>query len=246
MILTLLLSGDVQNSIEPSPLWSITILYFLQVIAVIWLAIFAIRKLRTFEKRFFLTGMDHHLERTKRTFSKWKFCSMCAPDRLEDWLSQMAASGSRLVHVGQQAMRFTFQKDAPKMVSFVFDFQWKASPTYFDIHKSVGWKLLFTTPYPWMRYSLWMKEYREGEEKPQLVYDPMEEKARVRKLFWGNMVSFSFPIAIALLVLFTIVPSFHAEGWDWSQHFLIGALLFSLIMPISHISRTIAYRLRKG
>ena len=80
---------------------------------------------------------------------------MYAPDILENWLSKMAAEGNHLVRIGRSGLRFVFEKGTPKRVSYVFDYQLKASPSYFDVHKSAGWQLKYTSPYSFTKYSLW-------------------------------------------------------------------------------------------
>ena len=92
----------------------------------------------------------------------------------------MAAEGNHLVRV--RGARFTFRKGEPKQVSYVYDFQLKTSLHYYDIHKSEGWQLKFSSPSSVARSSIWMKEYEEGEVKPEFTYDLVEKKAHVRKV----------------------------------------------------------------
>ena len=110
MLLVYLISGEAIDFV-PSPLWTITILYFMQVIGVIWLAIHATRKLRSFENKFFDSAIDKE-KQVGETFSKWKFKWPSAPDLLENWLSDMASEGNHLVRI--QGARFTFQKGEPR------------------------------------------------------------------------------------------------------------------------------------
>ena len=167
------ISGEAIDFV-PSPLWTITIVYFMQVIGVIWLALHATRKLRSFERKFFDSAIDTTENLVGKTFSKWKFSWSSAPDLLEDWLTEMAAEGNHLVRI--QGARFIFQKGKPKQVSYVYDFQLKTSLHYHDIHKSEGWQLKFSSPYSFAKSSLWMKEYEAGEVKPEFTYDLVKRK----------------------------------------------------------------------
>lgn len=243
VFMVLFISGDIKNSIEPSPFWSITIIYFLQVIVVIGIAIYASRKLRKFERKFFHMDIDQTVL-TGKTFSKWKVGWMDTPDTIENWLSEMAADGNHLVEMSNQIGRFIFQKGAPKQVSYVYDYQWKVSPTYFDVHKSAGWRLKFSTPFSFMRHSLWMKEYESGEEKPRFTYDQVEENVRVRKLLWGNLASNVIPIVFVLYFLTIIIPTYQANGWSLFERVLVTAVILSSLVPISRIVRIFIYSLR--
>lgn len=241
LLLTILFQGFEEANIVPSPFWILTILYFIQVIGVICLAIYATRKLRMFERKFFNTEVDES-ERVGETFAKWKPNWMAAPDLLENWLSDMSAEGNHLIRVS--GPRFTFEKGLPKRVSYVYDYQLRTSPNYYDIHKIAGWQLKSTSPYSFTKYSLWMKEYDESEKKPQFTYDAIEKDVQVRKVLLASIMQPVFQVIVSLFVL-RLNFSIHKElGWTPFQLFLVSALIISFIIPLFSVIQTIKYALR--
>ena len=232
MLLVFLISGETIDFV-PSPFWIITILYFIQVVGVIWLTIHATRKLRAFEHKFFASAVDVE-KPVGETFGKWKFSWPNAPDLLENWLADMAAEGNHLVRI--QGARFTFQKGVPKQVSYVYDFQLKTSLHYFDIHKSSGWQLIFSSPYSFMKSSLWMKEYEAGEVKPEFTYDLVEKKAHVRKVLMMSGGSFLFSLFLTLFMFWV-----NSNAWNLFNKILMVALSMSLAIPISGMIRSYKY-----
>lgn len=238
MPLTLLLAFISGEAIDfvPSPLWTITIIYFMQVIGVIWLALHATRKLRSFERKYFDTAIDTE-KLVGKTFSKWKFSWQSAPDLLENWLAEMAAEGNHLVRI--RGARFTFQKGEPKQVSYVYDFQLKTSLHYFDIHKSSGWQLVFSSPYSVGKSSFWMKAYEVGEVKPELTYDLLEKKVHVRKVLMMSGGSFLFSVLMTLYVFWI-----NTNVWSLFGKIIMVALIMSLAIPISGMIRSYMYAKR--
>lgn len=224
-----------------NPLWILTFTYFLQVIVVIWLAIHSTRKLRAFERKYFDTAVDD-VDVVGETFGKWRPNWFYSPDLIEKWLSDMAAKGNHFVDLF--GTRFRFERGAPKRVAYVHDFQLKAGSNYYDIHKSAGWQLKYTTPYSFIKHALWMKEYDVGEEKPQLTYDVAEKKAKVRKVLLMNM-----GIAILFVMFYgfifkTSFSSYQNIGWSPPGIYFMGIFVMAFSMPITILIQTIRYYLR--
>lgn len=240
MLAILFSSAEVTDG--GNPLWLLTFTYFIQVIVVIWIAIYSIRKLRAFERKYFDTAIDEEVV-VGETFGKWKPGWFYAPDLIEKWLSDMAAKGNHFVDIF--GTRIRFEKGAPKRVAYVHDVQLKAGPNYYDIHKSAGWQLKYTTPYSFMKHALWMKEYDVGEEKPQFTYDVAEKKVRVRKVLLVNMGIAIFFVMIYGFILKTNF-SIHQDivGWDAFGIFLVSAIILSFAIPVSILIQTVSYFLR--
>ena len=216
---------------------------FVQSFVLIFLAVYARRKLRAFERKYFSSSIDKKTP-VGETFTKWKFGWMYAPDLLEDWLSEMAAEGNHLVRVGWPGARFIFEEATPKCASFIYDFQLKSSPNYYDIHKSAGWQLKFTSPYSISKSSLWMKEYADDEEKPRMTYDLEEKKKHVRKVLLSSIGTTVFTIAIAIFVLRSNVLMYETDGWSLFGKVLVWAILISFISPLILSIRSLKYAIR--
>lgn len=231
-------------TVMPSPLWTLTFLYFIQVIAVIILTVNMTGKLKSFERKYISTEVDE-VYPTGITFSKRKFVWTVAPDLLENWLANMAAEGNHLV--GKKGAKYVFEKGEPKHISYVYDYQLKATPSYYDIHKSAGWQLKSTVPQSFMKSSIWMMEYDVGEKKPGFTYDRKERKEQVRKVLFANLGSTILSLALTLFILWVGLGISRQDGLFFVNKVIFGLLAVSLLIPLSSIVRLIkyAYRMRK-
>lgn len=212
-----------------------------QSVALILLAVYATRKLRAFERKYFSSTVDVE-KPVGRTFGKWKFGWLNAPDLLENWLSDMAAEGNHLVRV--QGRRFIFEVGEPKHASYVYDYQLKASSNYFDIHKSAGWELKFTSPYSIIKFSLWMKEYDAQDKKPRFTYDAVEKEIRVRKVVLASGGEIIFSLLLLTFALWINLSIYLEEGWTIFGRVIVGAIIISYLIPFFSIIRALKYAIR--
>ncbi len=226
------------GEIVRSPLWTITALFALQGIATIVLAIYIQRKLRSFEIEHFEAKPDTDLRKGEK-FVKLRVGWMYAPDLLEKWLSEMAAEGNHLVRVTGSGTRFHFVEGKTENVSYMYDFQPKAAPSYYAIHKSAGWRLKFKSSFTIMNYSLWAKPYEVGEQVPRLTYDKTEQKGQVRRIVTMNSLMVSYSIA---LLTFALWMNFNID-FDRSpfHKILLAFLVASSITPLYLLSRVFLY-----
>ena len=243
ILITLFMVIKGAATVEPSPFWSVTVVFFLQILIVMGLAIFINQKIKGFEKKFFGGAVDVK-ESVGDTFTKWKFGWMYAPDILESWLAEMAAEGNHLVRVGQPGLRFVFEKGTPKRVSYVFDYQLKTAPSYFDVHKSAGWQLKYTSPYSFTKYSLWAQPYDEGADYPRFTYDSKEKKAQVRKVVLSAVTFFVYLIVLTLFTLSANYSMYQGNGWTLYGRTLVGLLVVVFVFHISNMVRTLKYAIR--
>lgn len=243
-MLTIIFSPDDANVVA-SPYWSLTFLYFIQVIGVIIFTIYMSRNLLAFERKFFKTSVSANEKKAAgETFTKWRFAWMYAPDLLENWLSKMAAEGNNLVCISKVWPAFTFEKGTPKLVSYVQDFQWKTDPEYVEIHKSADWKLRFASKSWLFKYSIWEKEYALGDMKPRFTYDSTEKKAQVRKVVIASSILVSYLLGILFMALwmqFKVDPPFDQ---NILHQILIVFLIISSLSPLFILTRTFLYALR--
>ncbi len=243
MLISLIMILRGIGTVEPSPFWSVTVVFFLQILIVMGLAIFINKKLRGFEKKFFGGSMDVK-ESSGDTFTKWRFGWIYAPDILENWLSEMSAEGNHLVRIGKPSFRFIFEKGEPKCVSYVFDYQLKTSPSYFDVHKSVGWQLKYTSPSSFAKYSLWAQSYDEGSEIPRFTYDSAEKKVQVRKVVLSATGLFLYFFVIAFFFIRMNYSMYQEDSWNLFNKMIFVAFIISLSSPIVIMTRTLKYAFR--
>lgn len=241
MILMLILSGSGSAEFESSPYWSITILYFLQVITVLILTVIMSRKLRKFERKYYDMEVDIP-KSVGETFAKWKPNWMMRPDLTEKWLEKMAREGNHLVQV--QATRFLFEKGKPKPVAYALDFQWKAAPAYAEIHKSAGWKFIYKTAQSFLKTSIWAKEYKASEQKPQLTYDTEERKAQKKKVVVAQGGSSLFILFMMGFLLWNTSNISYRTGLGTFEYVIILLLVLAIILWFSNLMKIISYALR--
>lgn len=240
-LLIIILSASGSADFESSPYWGITILYFLQVIGVLILTVIMSSKLRKFELKYYDMEVDIP-KSVGETFAKWKPNWMMRPDLTEKWLEKMAEDGNHLVQV--QATRFVFEKRQPKQVAYALDFQWKAAPTYAEIHKSAGWKFIYKTAQTFLKTSIWAKEYTKNEQKPQLTYDRDERKAQKKKVILAQGGSSLFILLMMGFLLWNTSNISYQTGLGTFEYVVIFLLVFAMILWFSNLMKIISYALK--
>lgn len=235
-------SGEsIEFTVESSPLWSLTLLYFLQVIGVMIVAVTMTRKLRAFERHYYDMETDAEVF-VGKTFAKWKPNWMVTPDITEKWLEDMALKGNHLVKV--QATRFLFEKGRAKRIAYALDFQWKASPAYAEIHKSAGWKFMYTTSHSFCKTAIWAKEYTLNDEKPRLTYDLDERKGQKKKVFISQGGFMLLMLLFLGYILRNLLSVSQYIDWTPYRYFLVIALIAIIIIYLYNFIRMTRYALK--
>lgn len=103
---------------------------------------------------------------------KKKFSWMYSPDKLEQWLEEMKSRGYCLHSVGKRGRSFYFIKAGGQKKKYCVDYQLMANIPYYTNHVRAGWKPLFTTYGSFGKWTIWAKEYGQGQE-PQLRKDSL-------------------------------------------------------------------------
>jgi len=158
---------------------------------------------------------------------KWKLGWQYSPDKLEQWLENMELQGYHLYRISGLGLRFWFSRGIPRRVKYCVDFQLSPSPGYFHIHRETGWKLLFTSR-GFDRWSIWSKEYPEGEKPPRLYSDGAHLLKHARRIAVTHTLLFA-----PLLVLFAINLNLNLHGLPdrgTDGLFLFNTILFCLVL----------------
>lgn len=242
ILLQFLFPGDTNMNIVTSPLWVLTGLYFLQVIGVIILTIHMTRKLRTFERKHYDLEFDIK-QPIGKTFSKWSPNWTDKPDIIEQWLEEMALNGQHLVKV--QGIRFVFEKGAPKRTAYSIDFQWQTSPSYIEVHKNVGWSLLYATSKSFFKTAIWAKPYEEGETKPQLSYDTDGISARNKKVLIAQASSHLIVLLFAIFAMWIYLDSLTGMTWAFHNRLLLGGIVVAISIQIYRLTRTVLFSFKR-
>ncbi len=224
-------------TVVPSPLWSLTALYWLLNIFIIYCFI-----------KLIIT--NRHLLKSNATISggvvetptpggnliaKWKPGWQYAPDKLEQWLEQMELKGFNLYRVGLAGVRFIFARGSSRRVKYCIDYQNTSDQGYFDIHREAGWKPVYTTSLGGLtRWTIWSQECKEGEEPPQMYSDRGHLLKHARRIAVTNTCLLIPMIALYLWNLNLMVERLHqspADNHDWFSLtvFAVGILVFGIL-----------------
>jgi len=150
----------------------------------------------------------------KRVFKVWFAWN---PEKIEQYLEDMALKGWRVERVSCSQMYFRFIRNSSRKVSVCVDYRVKPSHEYLSLLDDDGWELINQRA-GWM---LWCKPYTD--EKPQLFTDYQSLIDRNQKIV--------FFITLSLASQFPMILS-NAIGEAASRyfpHFAVGRIiLFSL------------------
>ncbi|MFD1019605.1 DUF2812 domain-containing protein [Thalassobacillus hwangdonensis] len=205
-----LLSGeDLSISVVGSPMWLITI----TVGIFLWTTIpYGAVKLYRANKRMVKIDAPEHTseyfirkkrtakryDRTKPTVTKYKFAWQYAPDRLEEWLGEMAQKGYQLVRVRMGGVRYQFVQDSEEKITYAVDYHGAQRQGYFDLHQEAGWALIYTSASMFNRWCIWAKSYEE--EAPEFFSDQVSKLKHARKVTLTQVSVFA-PLSLAYMGL---------------------------------------------
>ncbi|ETI67089.1 DUF2812 domain-containing protein [Neobacillus vireti] len=210
-------ASDSQVEVVESPYWIFTYLYFGAVIAILVLALYSVIKIHTTNKNLIKEnsrddlhfGMqpegtlskaeEKQLKCSGKLIAKRKLGWMYAPDKLEQWLEEMEEQGYNLYRVSKTGTVFHFFIGRPRKVCYCADYQNIADESYFDIHREAGWKSVFKSFGSLQKWSIWVREYSEGKERPQIYSDKSNQLKHARKIAIAYSCLF-LPLIIAHLL----------------------------------------------
>jgi hypothetical protein len=153
---------------------------------------------------------EKQLQRSGQLIVKRKFGWMYAPDKLEKWLEAMEEHGLNLYRVGKTGTVFYFTMGSPRKVSYCADYQNIADEGSFDIHRDAGWKIAFISTSSIQKWTLWSREYSEGEERPQIYSDKSHQLKHARRIAITYSCMF---LPLAIFYILNIGANIH-----WISH----------------------------
>jgi uncharacterized membrane protein len=193
------------------------------------------------------TIIDYKLERKLRkhgqVIKKIKLGFIYSPDRTEKWLEGMEKKGYNLYRVSGTGNSYYFMKGKPKNVKYSLDFQTTVNDSYFEIHKSNGWEMMFTNFSSFAKHTLWEKEY--SAEKPALYSDTSNIIRHARKQCMVYCILFT-PIFIMYVLIMGSNISMYLKGKQVTSQKLIMLIVFFLfIVELGYfIMKSLGYYLR--
>lgn len=137
-------------------------------------------------------------KRSGKLIVKRKLGWMFAPDKLEIWLEKMEEEGYNLYRVSKLGTAFTFLVGSPRKISYCLDYQNIAKENVFHFHQESGWENIFANNSSLQKWTIWSKEYHEGEEKPRLYSD------KETRLMHAKKIAITYTVIFLPLVLMYI------------------------------------------
>ncbi|RXZ81761.1 DUF2812 domain-containing protein [Paenibacillaceae bacterium] len=194
------LRGETMNVVD-SPMWVLTDI-LLSIAIVLWmLALYSTLKIRASNKRMSLGRMpkgvtraevvdegklsqseEKQLRRAGKLIVKWKSGWMYAPDKLEKWLEDLEQQGWQLYRVSKTGTTFYFMQGTSRQMSYCADYQTSADADYFNFHREAGWQSSFISTSSIQRWTLWSREYAEGEDKPRIYSDQTDQLSHAKRI----------------------------------------------------------------
>lgn len=186
----LLIGFSSGGEVVESPFWIITYTLLSLCIAIYLLSIFSMFKIYGSNKLLNERQEANTLEKALKykwkpqgeIVKKRKMAWMYGPDKLENWLEQMEQQGFNLYRVNRIGTVFYFIKGVPRKVSYCADYQTLSDESYVAIHQDAGWKKVFGSFGSLQKWTIWSREYGEGEQKPQLYSDRTHILNHARKI----------------------------------------------------------------
>lgn len=261
------LSSDGQVEVVESPFWIITYIGAVLATAFYIFMIYSVWKIKktnkalstenqapfaghhTLEKKPLTKSEEKQLKREGLIFKRRKFGWMYSPDKLEQWLEQMAAEGFRLHRVNKLGTTFYFLKGEPQKIKFSADYQNLSNDSYFEIHRQAGWKDEYHSGSALQKWTIWSKPYEEGEAAPTMYSDKTHKLKHARKVAFSYTMLF---LPLVLLYLFIVSMNIgymlrSEEGWTILNSNTI-LFFFCIMMFGTFIARSWMYyfRLRRA
>ncbi|WP_461204746.1 DUF2812 domain-containing protein [Clostridium sp. DL1XJH146] len=154
-----------------------------------------------------------------------------SPDKLEKWLENMEKQGFNLIEINKIGNSFYFEKGEIRKISYVADYQNRTNDDYYEIHRQTGWNVFFTSPFNLTKWTLWAKEYDDGEEKPVLYSTKKERIKQARKMAMMMSICYIPMILISISMIISYIRLY--MNWDVSlrpQRFWLTPLIQSILI----------------
>ena len=190
---------------------------------------------------------EKQLKRSGLLVVKRKFAWFYSPDKLEQWLETLEASGLNLYRVRKPGTAFYFIKGKPRKVRYCVDYQNMADYSYYDIHKDAGWTCVYSTKPSLQKWTIWSREYGESDTFPQIYSDTVHRLKHARKIALTYSIIF-FPLVLLYInnLWFSFNLSFQRETTKL-DFYNLGIMALCISVFASFVIRTWLYyfRLRK-
>ncbi|ALC88984.1 hypothetical protein AM500_03605 [Bacillus sp. FJAT-18017] len=240
-ILAFTVLDDVPVEVVPSPMWFFTYAAFALALIIYILFIYQIlliyktnkSLLNSTSKKQYSPSLnieaERQLKRSGKLIVKRKFGWMYSPDKFEKWLEDMEARGYNLHRVGRTGTAFYFIIGSPRKMRYSADYQNITDESYFDMHRDAGWKSVFISKSVITKWTIWSREYSEGEQPPQLYSEKSHHLKHAKRIAVTHTVIF-LPVIIMFLLNTVLYSSptmtSGSTGLDIYNRFAFAACIF--------------------
>ncbi|MEC0091711.1 DUF2812 domain-containing protein [Paenibacillus macquariensis] len=250
-------SQDTPSKVIESPYWILTYIYFSAVFTLWVLSIYSVIKINKTNKELIRENIPLHnlhvvdqaeirrskseekqLKRSGQMVVKRKFGWMYAPDKLEHWLESMEEQGYHLYRMSKEGTTFYFIIGSPRKVSYCADFQNITDESYNNIHRESGWKSVFISNSPLLKWTLWSRRYSEGEERPQIYSEKSHHLKYAKRIALTYSCLFLPSFLIYILNIKINMASTFDNNLDTLQIISMISLTFAVLTFGSILART--------
>ncbi|MGD6993817.1 DUF2812 domain-containing protein [Sutcliffiella horikoshii] len=263
LITTATIASDGNVEVVESPLWIITYTAAALTTAFYVFMVYSVWKIKktnkalsnenstthTLEEKSLAEVNEKQLKREDILIKRRKFGWMYSPDKLEKWLEQMAAEGNRLHRISKLGTTFYFRKGEPQHIKYSADYQNLSNDTYFEIHRQAGWKDEFSSKGALQKWTIWSKEYEEGETPPALYSDKTHKLKQAKKVALSYTVLFLPLVLMYLFIASVNIGYMFRKEEAWTLHDTNTIMFFICILVFgTFITKTWMYyfRLRRA
>ncbi|WP_339148976.1 MULTISPECIES: DUF2812 domain-containing protein [unclassified Sutcliffiella] len=254
-------NGNVE--VVESPFWIITYIGAALALAFYFFMIYSVWKIKktnkalstenqttfttphTLDRKNLNKAEEKQLKRDGLLIKRRKFGWMYSPDKLERFLEKMAAEGYRLYRLNKLGTTYYFRKGEAQNIKFSADYQNLSDDSYFEIHRQAGWKDVFSSKGALQKWTIWSKEYEEGEIPPDLYSD------KTHKLKHAKKVAFSYTMLfLPIVLMYIFIASMNIgyllrQGETWTLMNTNTVMFFLLILVFgTFITKTWMYYFR--
>lgn len=254
--------SDIPMTVEESPYWIITYMVFAIISAFYILMVYSVIKIRrsnkvlSEEKRDSSTlngwnmrnGVtkkeEYKLRRNGMLFKKRRFGWFYSPDKTEKWLEGMEAEGNNLLRLNKLGTTFIFVKGTPRNMKYCADYQNLSKDSYFDIHRQAGWKEVYSSYSSLQKWTIWSKEYEEGEAPPQMYSDNKHKLKHAKRVATSYTLLFTPLILMYLFITgMNLLYRFTTDSWSINE---TNTVMFFLLLTIfgSYLTKLWMYYFR--
>ena len=254
--------SDIPMTVEESPLWIITYIAFVIFTAFYIFMIYSVIKIHRLNKVLSRENWDssslddldmrkglskkeeYELRMNGKLLKRRKFGWFYSPDKTEKWLEKMEAEGNNLLRVNKLGTTFIFVKGTPRHIKYCADYQNLSKNSYYDIHRQVGWKEVYSSPSALQKWTIWSKEYEEGEAPPQMYSDNKHKLKHAKRVATSYTLLFTPMILMYLFI--TGLNMFNMYSYDTLEISSFNIYSFLILIAIfgSYITKTWLYYFR--